>query len=110
MNTKYNGWTNYETWNYKLWMDNDAGSYEYYRELAAELASDPEIEASDVLTPIENHRYHLAESLKEQCEYQLEEWMPSQSGPFSDILNAGISQINWDEIAKSILDDIEEAA
>ena len=24
----YNGWTNYETWAVKLWMDNEEGSYE----------------------------------------------------------------------------------
>jgi len=23
----YNGWTNYETWNVALWMDNDYGNY-----------------------------------------------------------------------------------
>ena len=25
----YNGWTNYETWNVALWMDNDETSYQY---------------------------------------------------------------------------------
>jgi len=23
----YNGWTNWETWNLKLWLDNDEGTY-----------------------------------------------------------------------------------
>ena len=27
----YNGWTNYETWNVALWMDNDEISYELAR-------------------------------------------------------------------------------
>ena len=27
---KYNGWTNYETWVTKLWMDNDEGSQEWF--------------------------------------------------------------------------------
>ena len=25
--TTYSGWTNYETWNVALWMDNDYGNY-----------------------------------------------------------------------------------
>ena len=24
---EYNGWYNYETWNLKLWLDNDQGTY-----------------------------------------------------------------------------------
>lgn len=28
----YNGWSNYETWNVKLWIDNEEGSYDYWRE------------------------------------------------------------------------------
>ena len=27
--TKYNGWTNYETWNFKLWLDNDETVHNY---------------------------------------------------------------------------------
>ena len=27
--TKYNAWSNYETWNFKLWLDNDQDVYNY---------------------------------------------------------------------------------
>lgn len=36
---KYNGWTNYETWNVKLWQDND-GIDSYWIERAEDGLSD----------------------------------------------------------------------
>jgi hypothetical protein len=30
--TAYNGWTNYETWNVALWINNEEGLYELARE------------------------------------------------------------------------------
>ena len=35
--TTYNGWKNYETWNVKLWIDNEEGSYRYWEEVAGEI-------------------------------------------------------------------------
>ena len=32
----YQGWENYETWNAKLWIDNDFGEYTYWTEEAEE--------------------------------------------------------------------------
>ena len=30
---KYNGWSNYETWNFKLWLDNDEDTYNRIKDL-----------------------------------------------------------------------------
>jgi hypothetical protein len=32
----YNGWKNYETWNLKLWLDNDQDTYHYWQHAARE--------------------------------------------------------------------------
>lgn len=92
---EYNGWTNYETWVVKLWMDNDEGSNSYWNEMAEEyLKRDAESAFSD-----------LAGLLKEQHE----EALPEVNGFIADLLNAAMSEVNWDEIADGLIDDAKEA-
>jgi hypothetical protein len=67
----YNGWSNYETWNVKLWMDNDEGSYNYWQ-CETQLSwdnTDPG-DAWPVSTHAESAVADLAEKLKSQHEGQ----------------------------------------
>ena len=88
---KYNGWTNYETWNYKLWLDNNQETYDAVRTLAKKHndAFDLSIELSKVA--------HDNAPLLEASFY-------------SDVLNASISEVNFFEIAESYLEEIKEVA
>lgn len=102
--TKYNGWTNYETWNAALWMGND--SFEHWDEMAQECYD--ESESDDIFTRKENASRDLAERMKQQHEEYAEEWMKDQASFFADIINAGLSSVNWDEIASGYIDEIDE--
>jgi len=94
-NTKYNGWANYETWNIKLWMDNDEGSYHYWKEVAQELIG----RACWSRGRIERQ---LADQLQEEHESEL----PNELGGWqSDILRGALSSVDWHEIAKALLED-----
>lgn len=85
---KYNGWTNYETWLVKLWMDNDQGSYIMFNEWAKE--------SEDIYT------------LSNQVKDFFEEENPMESaGVFTDLLNSALSEVNWDEIARALKEDNE---
>jgi hypothetical protein len=108
MNTqKHNGWTNYETWLVKLWMDNEEGSQTYWREQAKEALHNPGSHFSAVLTKEECASAALADSLMAAHEEALPELM---AGFASDLLNAAMCEVNWSEIAQGLIDDVKEGA
>jgi hypothetical protein len=103
---EYNGWTNYETWNAALWLDNDQGSYNYWCEQAQECYANAEPSSS--FTKEEQAVLDLADMLKSDGEERAEQWMPDQSSFFADMLNAALSEVNWHEIAEHYISDVEK--
>lgn len=102
-NDNYNGWTNYETWCVKLWIDSEQGSNEYWHDSARETFENSR--SSEYSTRGENARRNLADSLKEHYDELKCELMPA-SGVFTDLLNSALSGVNWFEIAESLLGDV----
>lgn len=98
-NDTYNGWTNYETWNVKLWMDNDPSACRYYAELVKEAWASAR--ASEFMTRRQQAIYDLSLRLKDE----FEDGAPELSGSYADLLNAALSEINWNEIARALFDD-----
>jgi hypothetical protein len=85
MSEEYNGWTNYETWIWNLWLDQD-----YYIEMAQE----------NKLTEAQ-----IEDILREN----MEEFTPDlDTGPYLDILTANLNMINFREIAEHIASETEE--
>jgi hypothetical protein len=98
----YNGWSNYETWNYKLWLDNDEGSYNYWQETARQILDNAK--SSEYFTARQNAETQLAEALKAEIEESNP--LKDTATTYTDLLNASISEINFHEIAKAILEDL----
>lgn len=103
--TKYNGWTNYETWNCVLWIDN-SGDESYWSEAALECFN--EAETDDTFTRSENASFALADRLKDSYEAAALEWMRDQASFFADMLNASLSAVNWQEIASHYVNEAEQ--
>lgn len=103
---KYNGWTNYATWCVNLWMSNDSGSDEYWREAAEYAIRHPEpnqYATGGHLSP----RYTLAQRMKQE----FEDAMPvPDASVWTDLLGAALGQVNWDEIAEHWIEDCLEEA
>ena len=94
---EYNGWTNYETWAVALWLDNSEQSQGYWQEMAREalVHEDGELDSAA-------HRLALI------MQSDHEEALPELTGFASDLLNAAMSEVNWQEIAKGFVSEALE--
>lgn len=95
--TKYQGWANYQTWNVKLWLDNEQGTY------------------NDMYSYVESTK--SVQQLSEWIEDYVQELRYSTYGDaanaasmFTDILNNALANVNWREIAQSYIDDYKYEA
>jgi len=106
--TTYNGWSNYPTWNIKLWMDNDQGSYEYWQERANECyqEAEPQYEGQPKL---DEATLMLAGEI--ECYYtEAFAEMTTDAGPMADIMGWAMGQVDFREIAENMLSEVEPEA
>jgi hypothetical protein len=91
--TKYNGWTNYETWRVNLEIFDGFDPYDYFGDLNPE----------DI--------YKLGESLKDYAEqviFECGECNPnSLAGSYAQ---AFLDAVNWREIASNLIEAFKEQA
>ena len=86
---KYNGWSNYETWNFKLWLDNDEDTYNKIQNLV----KDPVLSQD-------------AQCLANALRYLATEEAPEIEASFySDVMMASVREVDYYEVAKSLLED-----
>ena len=113
MNTKnYNGWTNYETWVVKLWMDNDEYSHNHWVDTARYIYEN-EAEEQKHFSKMDDAVCILADRLKndhEEAKDEILERLELTASLWADLLGAALSETNWVEIAKNLLEDVEVEA
>jgi hypothetical protein len=107
----YNGWTNYETWAVKLWMDNNEGSYRNGCEQAQQAWEDAEDDGDNDFTREERAVYLLEDRLKEEYEQAKDailETAKMSASVWADMLGAALSEVNWREIAENMLEEVDK--
>ena len=86
---KYNGYSNYPTWNAALWIDNDQGFYS---------------ERLGIVQKADN-KAEAANTLKEW----FEELFPiPTTGPIADMAGWALAHIDWHELAEHWWDERDE--
>jgi hypothetical protein len=110
----YSGWTNYETWNLKLWLDNERPWYHEMTEHANSCVEDSVDQDGEI------QKDCAVSDMREYLEGWVDENTPTLHWPedmgggkitasmFNDILGAGLSEINYHEIAESYVDEAIE--
>ena len=96
MSSKYNGWTNYETWNFNLWITNEESDYTH----ALELAEDSE------------NPYELSKKLEGWAEDMANDVLTSYEyahGFIKDMVNSSIKEFNFYEVARHLWEERQEA-
>jgi hypothetical protein len=85
-------------------LGNDESSYNTCRTLAQRCYE--EAVADQVLSRQERACYQLANELKEMVEDGSP--LASEASVYADLINASLSEVNWKEIATSLLDETED--
>jgi hypothetical protein len=86
MSNKYNGYTNYETWNVCLWLGNDERLYRELKHIKRYVPYDLDHQGNVVVTK---------EGAEALCDILLPEGTP-------DISRREMKNVNWEEVAECI--------
>lgn len=92
MMAEYNGWSNYETWLCNLWYDQT-----FYGLITEEYGDEVSYD----------QEYDVAQSIQYYMDDLVLEEVNAQAGFALDLVNAGLRQINYREIANSVIDTIQ---
>jgi hypothetical protein len=100
---KYNGWSNYETWNFKLWADNDEPTYKKVQSLIKEVLNT----RTRGVTICSKSKTDLAVALLSHSLRELahNEAPEIQASFYSDVMMASVREVNYDEVAEHLLED-----
>ena len=98
---EYNGWTNWETWNCKLWLDNDQSVYWELQDMCKLYLEENKQDSRSAYDFGERIHDFVLDLYEDGDAEKL--W-----GFFTDVVYQAMRDVNWTEIAQHMIDDAEE--
>ncbi len=102
--TDYNGWTNYATWGVALVLDNEESDYRFVRDVLVRRAREAAVECE--------RPAHVAGYLADYLREYVDEMIDPEETDYSalnsmqrQIMQAGMCEVDWDEIAANVLSE-----
>ena len=113
---KYNGWTNYQTWNFKIWMENDQNDYRtILSKVEKKIIELKKVKETNPIRGQMPESWHKSIKYREASKILKDyawEWVDnvvsSKASFVNDVLRYAINGINFYEIAQDIVDRVEE--
>ena len=99
----YQGWSSYSTWVVHLWMSNEEDTYRYWREKGREI-SETFPASVELVSPHQQYKTARVALADDMNEHYKEE-MPELDGMWGDLLSSALGEVDWFEIADSILEE-----
>jgi len=97
--TTYNGWTNWETWQINLWLDNEEPLYRrkvsFLRSVVAPIA---DLGVTDALIGY----------VQRWCESVFPDGTPDMRGDEKETVKVQWARVNWTEIAEHFVAEVKE--
>tara|TARA_Y100000592_G_scaffold27096_2_gene42985 strand:- start:11458 stop:11763 length:306 start_codon:yes stop_codon:yes gene_type:complete len=93
MDDKYNGWTNYETWNFNSWIRNDEEDHSHALEMAFDSLDE----------------YELSKRLEEWARDMADDCIGTEIGFIVEMIYKSIKEVNFYEIATHLWEERQEA-
>lgn len=107
---KYNGWTNYETWNAMLWINNVDGVYDsivYSLERQIEQFVDEGTWDKDGY--FQYAQQFIEDYFTDTFIYQdRNDWHEENYGPVGDAVRSYLGEVDWHQIAEAVWVDNEQ--
>jgi len=103
----YNGWTNYETWNVALHIGNEEYSYRYWEQEQSEVCYREAVE-NDTDSNREEWESSAVSELADRLKTEFVDNAPVLDGCYGDLLSGALSEVNWYEIAKNYIENVDK--